>query len=644
MKKHCLVRFIVVLFMALASSAWAGEDQMAGIDAHTLGEVVVTAGRIEEKREDVTTNITVVSEDDIQQSSAHDLGDLLAEQGFMIREYPNSIVAVDIRGFKTDIYDSDLEGYVVILIDGVRSGTGLLNKINIDNVERVEIIRGPGSVQYGASAMGGVINVITKKGKGKPSISLVETLGSWDFQKTAVTGSGKIQDFDFSFSGSKESQGDYSTAGGQTYYNTGFDYKNRLSAGAGWTFAPENRIGLTYTAYEAKNVGNPSYLSKNDKTSKVKTSTNSKVDLVYDGQTADGFLDWSLRYFNGENKRNSDSANKAPKDEQQGGQAQVTADWQFIRLTTGVDWTHYEKSNIYDDKAAFLLSKTKLLNDRLVLSAGVRRDDYTMESSTGKSQDNTNWIPSVGAAYKIIPGLSVRGNYAEGFKVPTPDQLFRYNNYGSAILEGNPNLQPEKSKTYEFGMDYNKGAVSSGLTYFDTAFEDKIEYYIPDPSLVPTYWSYRNIPGASISGIEGSLRFDIGRMFGWNLELAPYTSLTYLTEYKDDRTGAKLYYNPEWKASYGLRFGMKDLGLVSKLNFAYFSDQLIDDYEKTGRKTLDGYTVADLTISKTLFSMKEYGDVSIKADIRNLFNKDYAVVQGYPSPGRSFYFSLEYTF
>ncbi|WP_319524921.1 TonB-dependent receptor [uncultured Desulfosarcina sp.] len=640
MKLGKFVSWVVAGSMLLALPVFAEDVDSTEEEVSKIDTMVVTAGRLEESIEDVTSNITVISEGDIKQSSAHDLGDLLQEQGFMIREYPNSVVVVDIRGFKTDIYDSDLEGYVLILIDGARSGTGQLNKINIDNVERVEIIRGPGSVQYGASAMGGVINVITKKGRGKPSVYVEQTMGSWDFEKTAVGGSGKIKSFDFSFSASTESQGDYSTAEGETYYNTGFDAKDRISANAGWTFMPGNRFGVTYTGYKAENVGNPGYFSSVDKTDKVHTSTNRKVDFNYQGRTGDGFWTWSLRYFNGENKRNSDTANEAPKDEQQGGQAQLTADWKPVRITAGMDWTYYEKANTYDNPAAFLLTKTKLSDDRLVISAAVRCDQYTMEDDEGKSTDDENWTPSVGAAFKITPEFKVRANYAEGFKVPTPEQLFRYNDYGFAILEGNPDLTPEKSKTYEFGLDFNKASINSSVTYFSTKFEDKIDYVNPTAG----YWTYENLPGATISGIEGNLGFDIGSFFDWSVELAPYVSFTYLTEYKNDETDEDLYYNPEWKMSYGLRFAMRDLGFVSKLNFAYFSDQLIDDYQGTGQTELSGYTVADLTITKTLFSFEKYGDVSLKTDIRNIFNEDYQVVQGYPSPGRSFFVGLTYEY
>lgn len=640
--KQWVVRWIVAGLVLWSLPAW-GEDIQNSEDAVSVLEtMVVTAGRVEEKKEDVTTNITVITEEEIKQSSAHDLGDLLGERGFLIQGYPNSLVQLDLRGFKTNLYGDDLESYVLILIDGRRAGTTNLAKINLDNVERVEILRGPGSVQYGASAMGGVINVITKKGWGKPSVYVEQTLGSWDFRKTAAGASGQFRDFDFSTSVSTESLGDYSTADGDTYYNTGFDSKERISINAGWTFMPKNRIGVTYTGFESKNVGSMAPLSKSgpDDNDEISKSSNDKVDLVYDGQTANGFLLWKLRYFNGEDKHGDTS-----RDEQQGGQAQLTVDWKHTRVTTGVDWIHYEyeDDNTYDNPAAFLLAKTKLLDDKLVLSAGGRYDQYEIENNEGRSTDDSHEIYSLGAAYKIIPGLSVRANYAEAFKMPTPYQLLSYVDYsawGMGIWTGNPDLEPEKSETYEIGIDFTKGSLSSGLTYFHTSFVDQIAYYQPAPDV----WSNKNIASSTISGIEGTLEFDLGALFDWTYELAPYASFTHLIEYKNDETGEDLYYNPDWKASFGLRFARRDIGFVSKLNFAYFNEWLITDYQGTGENSLGGYTVADLTISKTLFSLQKYGDVSIKADVRNLFNEDYELMQGYPLPGRTFFVGLKYEY
>ncbi|MGD8844696.1 MAG: TonB-dependent receptor [Desulfobacteraceae bacterium] len=655
--KQWVIRLVVVGLVLWVLPAWCEEVESSEIEVTVMETVVVTAGRVEEKKKDVTTNITVVTEEQIQESAAQDLGDLLSKQGFMTRQYSNSLSSVGIRGFRSDTNGNDLASHVLVLINGRRAGTGNLAKIMVDNVERVEIIRGPGSVQYGASAMGGVVNVITKKGQGKPSVYAQGALGSWNYYKAGAGASGQLADFDFSLSVSSESQDDYNTAQGDKYYNTGFDAKDSISVNAGWTFMPENRIGLTYTGYRGEGIGSPSYLSENDPDDYVDQAINT-FDMVYDGQTTDGFLLWNLRYFNGKDEyetfdpENDGNEHSYFRDtDQQGGQAQLTAKWEHTHVTTGFDWTHYEIDNTYttgqnkyDNPALSLMAKTKLLDDKLVLSAGGRHDWYEVESDDGRSIDETNWSTSMGVAYKLTPQLSVRANYAEAFRMPTANELYMYNDYsdwGWGIWSGNSDLEPEKSQTYEIGLDFSKETFSGGLTYFSTNFDDKI-YYAYDSSADLT--RYENIEGASISGIEGTLQFDIGDIFNWSCELVPYVSFTRLTQREDEENDSDLQYAPEWTASYGLRFARQDIGFVSKLNFAHTSEQDIIDYEGTGETTLDGYTVADLVISKTLLSFGKYGDVSIKADIRNLFDEEYALVQGYPMPGRNFFVGVKYVF
>ncbi|SDU32341.1 TonB-dependent receptor plug domain-containing protein [Desulfobacula phenolica] len=659
MFKHRFVKLFAVLLFMWSLPAWSEEIEQSEKKTSILDTMVVTAGRVEEKKEDVTTNITIVTEEEIQQSFAQDLGDLLSKKGFMIREYPNSLVSVEIRGFRTETHGNDLASHVLILINGRRAGTGNLAKIMLGNVERIEIIRGPGSVQYGASAMGGVVNIITKQGAGKPSFYAEGTLGNWDYQQASAGASGQFKAFDFSFDASKSSQDDYDTANGDKYYNTGFDSKKRVSFNTGWTFAPENRIGFSYTGYEGDGIGNPDYLSNNDLDNYVDHAIKT-FDLVYDGQTADGFLIWNLRYFNGKDEyetfdpENYGSNNSYFRDtDQQGAQAQLTAKWDFAHITAGADWTNYAISNTYtmageentyDNPAAFLMAKIKLMDNKLILSAGGRYDKYEIESDDGQKTDETNWSSNLGAVYKLAPGLSVRANFAEAFRMPTADQLYMFNDYsawGFGIWSGNPDLKPEESKTYEIGMDFSRAAFSCGMTYFYTDFKNKIDYsYIPAEDLT----RYENVEGATISGIEGSLQLDIGALLDWSYTLAPYGSFTYLTEYADDATKKDLQYTPNWTASYGLKVANSDIGFSAGLNFSYIGEQDITDYEGTGATALGSHTVADLTVSKTLLSFKKYGDVSLKAEIQNLFNKDYAVVQGYPMPGRTFFAGLKYLF
>lgn len=658
MKKQLIGILVSVVLLAFTQCAAASENQ-ANDETETVVQdtMVVTSSRILEKKEDVSTNVTVYNQEDLELLSADDLSDVLIKEGFLIREYPNSTISIYSRGFSTETHGNDLASSVLILIDGRRAGTGNLAKISMDNVERVEIIRGPGSVQYGASAMGGVINVITKRGSNGIHGSVEGTLGSWDYKKGQVDLSGDVANFDFSVSASKASQGDYDTGDGSHYYNTGYDSKDKFDINMGYTFMPHNRIGLSFSDYEGNQIGSPDYLSDNDLEGYVEHALRS-ADIFYDGQTMDGFLMWSLRYFQGKDEYETydapgEEASYFRDTEHQGAQAQVTAKWDFLHLTGGFDWTNYSIVNsytdeggedTYDNPAFFLLGKTFLLNDKLILSLGGRYDEYEVESDDGRSKENDNWSTSLGVVYKLPAGFSVRANYAEAFRMPTADQLYMYNDYsawGYGIWSGNEDLDPESSKTYEMGIDYTQNTVTVALTGFHTKFKDKISYSY-NSTLGVT--QYENVEGATFEGFEGNVQFDMGELLGWDSEVIPYATFTVMTKYEDDATGEDLSYVEDWNASWGLRFNNEALGLSSRLNFTYHGKHDITDYEGTGETSLGGDTIVDLSFSKTLCSFNEYGKMALKGEITNLFNTDYALVQGYPSPGRTLYMGLNYSF
>ncbi|NNK85927.1 MAG: TonB-dependent receptor, partial [Desulfobacterales bacterium] len=234
----------------------------------TMEEMVVTAGRVEEKKKEITSNITVIDEEEIKKSSATDLGDLLIQKGVgPSHKYPGGLTPVGIRGFRSEAHGVDLEGYVIILLDGHRISTGNASKIMTKNIERVEIIRGPASVQYGSAAVGGIVNVITKQGKGKPTFFVEGMLGSFDFIEKSVGFSGEVNWFDFSGSFSRSKMDDYDTADnieGNRYLNTGYHKKDYTSLNIGAEFLPGNRVGIIYTDFTSDHVGNPDALYQND--------------------------------------------------------------------------------------------------------------------------------------------------------------------------------------------------------------------------------------------------------------------------------------------------------------------------------------------------------------------------------------------
>jgi len=624
------------------------------IRTYTGSEVVVTAGRVEELKKDVTSSITVIGREEIEESSAQDLGDLLAEKSIgHIQKYPGSNTTVGIRGFRSDAHGNDLKGKILLLLNGRRAGTGNLAKISTANVERIEIIRGPAAVQYGSAAMGGVVNVITRKGSGTPSMFVEHEEGRFDYHETTAGVSGAVGGFDYSGSYSFSDMGDYETGADERYFNTGYDGRVKASLNAGYEFAEGHRLGIIVNHFGLDRTGSPSYLVTNDRTSYIEQE-NRSVDIGYTGRTGDGSLNWMLRYFFGEDDYGyrSPSSGYASdrKVDQKGAQAQLSWSTDSFGLTAGFDWLDYDVESTmspmksgYENPAAFLIAKTGLLDDTLILSGGLRYDSYdvSIENDEGSDESTDNMTGSAGIAWNLGESVKLRVNYADGFRMPSAGELAGYYPYyGGGFYEGNPDLKPEKSSTFEGGVDIVSGGFASSFTYFHSDFSDKIqETALPSGNI-----TWENIGGATIAGFEGELslenRFSLA---GTDLSVIPFFSFTWLTEYNDDETGDYLLYTPEWNTSGGIRFHEAH-GFKGAFTVSTFGKNHIQDYVTSwaGEVVTKGsFTVASLTLAKT-FTFDEAFDRSftIRGEVENLFDRQYEYVNGYPMPGRSFNLGL----
>ncbi|MFP4160061.1 MAG: TonB-dependent receptor plug domain-containing protein [Desulfobacterales bacterium] len=622
----------------------AGKDE----NIARLDEMVVTGQRHEEPVRKIDTNATVLDEQDIERSSAKDLGDLLAEENIgHIYKTPGNQTSIGIRGFRGDSMGSDLDSKVLVLLDGRRAGTSNVAKIMTENIERVEIIRGPGSVQYGSAAIGGVVNVITKQGKDDPSFFAEGALGSFGYQESSAGFSGRSGGFDFSGAASLSTMDDYDTADGEKYKNTGYDEKQNINLNFGYEFMPENRIGIVYTNYDAEGVGSPSSLRWNDPDDYV-DNINESIDLIYDGATRDGVFSWKTRYFTGDDEYKfydmpSQNDNYARNTDFRGAQAQVTWDPGQYTLTSGVDWINYEikqdapQKTEFDNPAYFILAKARYFEDRLTLSGGLRYDDYEVKVKKGEGgkEEKDNTSPRIGAAWFVLDSLKLRANYSQGFRMPSARELA--GDYDDELLgphKGNPELDPEKSDTYEVGMDWYYRALDASLTYFYTDFEDKIDTETTDVT------TWKNIGDATISGFEGSLAYDVANLWNLEWEIRPFVNFTYLTEYEDEETGEDLPHVSDLLISYGLLVSDYD-GFSMRLNVAHTGDQYIE-HPTAGEK--GKFSVANLTIEKRLADFNRAGDLSLRGEIDNLFDRDYSYTEGYPMPGRNFALSLRYTY
>lgn len=658
MKKNYTILFCLP---AAALYLFPTQTSAATSPATLMDEVVVTASRSEESIKDVSANISIISTEEIKQSSSRTLGDLLSEKGIAhVQKYPGNLTSIGIRGFRSDTHGNDLQSHVLILLDGRRSGTGNAAKIITKNIERIEIIRGPGAVQYGSAGMGGVVNVITKKGKNN-SLFVEAGAGSYDRIEGSVGGTAKTGNIDFSGSLTMSSYDDYDTGDGDTFHNTGADGVTGVSLQGGYTFSELHRIGLIFTGYDAKETGSPGYFSVNDLDDYTDKS-NYSIDGQYTGGNSQGSLKWMARYFWGQDENswtnpvasNPDGWDTGSSSEnntdQQGVQAQLTTLLGAYTLTSGFDWIDYEVENSwspqktsYTNPAIFLLGKGKFLNDTLIANVGLRYDWFEVEvkEPAGNSEDQNNLTPQIGLAYQLAETVKIRAQYAQGFMMPSADQLaIDTFSFGTRSV-GNPDLDPEKSETYEAGVDAGIAAFTGSLGYFYTSYEDKIiTSYSADGSQ-----SWMNVGDATIAGIELELGYDIGQPLELMWEIKPYINATFLTEYEDEETGKDLQYTSGTNLSAGI-ITSDGAGTFCRFNVAYYSDQDVTDYESGSYQTvaLDDITVADLTAAYRFLETDQYGSFTVRGEIGNLFDEEYAFVKGYPMPGINFFVSLRWDY
>ncbi len=649
---------LILLALTVAAPLWAAEQQDT-----TMDDVVVTASRSAEQRRCISANITTIDSAELRSSTSRSVGEVLAEKGLgHIHAYPGALTSIGIRGFRTDSHGNDLLGHVLILLDGRRAGSGNATKFLTKNVERIEIIRGPGAVQYGSSGMGGVVNIITRKGD-KNSLFVAGGVGSFNASEGSIGGTANLDGVDFAGAFTRRSRDAYNSGDDKRYNNTDLDEQTAVSAQLGYTFATNQRVGIIYTSSEVEDAGSPSYFSEidyDDTTDK----DNWSIDFKYTGSSAAGRVNWMARYFFGKDKNLwrdppasdpsawgfDDGIPSKNETEQKGAQAQVSATFATTTITVGFDWLDYEVKNTwtpekstYENPALFLLGRTSLLDERLTISYGLRYDWYAVEMKNpkGRDEDQSNATPQIGVAFMLNDHLKLRAQYAEGFMMPAADQLAAdYYNWGSHYV-GNDDLDPESSKTWEGGIDYSANALNVSLTYFYTDFEDKIV----SSRLANGDRSWDNSGDATISGFETALSYDIGLALKLAWEIRPYFSATFLDEYDDDKTHADLMYVSQTTYSAGIGVGDGD-GFACRFNVAYASSQDVQDWESAygAHTTLPHSTVADLFASYRLLHSDKGGDLTVRGEIRNLFDEDYAYVKGYPMPGRSFFVGMRWDY
>ncbi|MCX7822373.1 MAG: TonB-dependent receptor [Syntrophobacterales bacterium] len=619
--------------------------------------------------------IEIITREDIEKSGARDLSELLIDKlPSHFHRYPGALTSVDIRGFRTDTHGTDIKGRVLILIDGHRAGTGNITTIPLENVERVEIVRGPASVLYGSAAMGGVINIITRYGAGKPKVELGGEYGGWNqFRTWGSVSSGVWQDkIGISVSGRTYQQlDDYKAGSGDRLENTQY-HDEAYSISLRATPFENHTLYLLAQYFRAWDVGTPGAIYSPDYND-YKNILHRYLSLAYEGSI------YNVRYrvsaytvMNRDKWLDPDMAweyfSTATQAETSGTRAQASIPtFSFGTLTIGTDWDHigviswreppsapFSPRSRYDNYGLF--GEEKIKWDRLALTLGVRHDifDESIKRTFGlnvtpdsESFSHTSWRS--GATYEILEGTFVRASIGTGFRAPSADELAgRYQTIWTKLV-GNPDLKPEKSTTYEFGIDLRRHKISAGFDFFCSDYTDRISSGFRTCIDNDCSWNtYKNVEGAKLAALEayGSYSIALSRSFS----IEPFINGIYYVKRKveDD--------------SYVNILGSDMVPYVSRENLILgFTIAYLDKAEVTfqanyhGRQYVQDWNYFSPTYGKAIekggftlyslrFSCHPLPNLTPYLRIDNITNKEYSFVDGYPMPGVKVIGGLRYNF
>ena len=643
MKGLISILLSLTLFILFPVSLFAQEKEVI------LEKVVVTATRVETPMEEIASSVTVISSEEIERKQKTHVMEIL-------RGIPGlDVVRTGGAGKNTSVFIRGANSeHTLVMIDGVEVNDPIspgrsydFAHLTVDNIERIEVIRGPQSTLYGSDAIGGVVNIITKKGEGKPKFFLSAEGGSFTTFREATGISGGNKWVNYSFALSRFDTEGISTASKKdgNYERDGYE-NTSLSAKLG--FKPMDNLGIDFILHymDAKTeldnfagVGgdDPNYVQKSNQ-------------FLFKTQVGLSLFDqvWSQKLGLALNDHNRDIKNKKdsqhPFDYEKGrydGQL-LKFDWQHHlqlhktnALTFGLEYEREEgKSKYYWEslwgpgqsifpkktaniKGYYIQDEIKLW-DRLFATLGIRIDDH--------SRFGSETTYRVAPAYLIKEtDTKIKGTFGTGFKAPTLYQLFAPATLWGPI--GNKDLKPEKSKGWDFGVEQNffKNRVTLGATYFRNDFKDLIQFD----------WGqgYINIAKAKTEGVE---LFASAKPID---DLTLRINYTY-TDTEDKTTGEALIRRPKNKIGFDINYHFLNNGNVN-LGVIYVGkrDDLDFSISPSRMVKLDQYTLVNLAVSYDITK-----NFQLFGRVENLLDKEYEEVKGFGTPGLSFFGGMKLSF
>lgn len=516
--KDGLTRKVLAAFFASSlccAPVFAAEndaaDEATDNAVNDLGATVVTAERIPTERMDTPANVTVITAKEIAANHYATVGEAV--------EHVNGVTVTRMGGQQQEIVRLNGDERVIVLVDGERvnndqgassgrSSADLHMIPSMKNIQRIEIVKGGGSALYGSDAVGGVINIITKKGvKNETTVDL--STGSWKTHSLELTNQGTDGNYSWFVTGAMTNGGNFD----YNYKGTGYkmdssDYRNRS-----FSLRLDGKIDDRSSAhiyYGHRSVNAAQYDCRGD--SVVPPFSGNKMTEVFnnvsasyrfkEGTAAPGFLRvfnnyktvtygtefntllWGFDYQNGWKLDENNT---------------LIAGAEWHRSNSSNEGSGYYKDKEITNKALYVQDTMKL--GKLSFVPGVRIDHHSMFG--------THWTPKAALNYRPDEATQFYASWGRVFKAPTADDLY----WNDPWMKGNPNLDPETGWTATLGVNHKfNDKTSMGVSYFESRLDDAIRW-----ANSPSGWTASNINKEKKRGIELSFRQRLDDAWSYDL-------------------------------------------------------------------------------------------------------------------------------
>ncbi len=591
------VVFVISLFFFFFGTGFIYPQNLQMLD---LGEIVVTPLKIDTPTRDLPSSVSIVTKDEIEMSTANSATDILnlLPGVFIHKTGPFGRADVTIRGF------GSRGRRVMVLVDGKPEKMGLFgctvtHALPLDNVERIEVVRGSSSVLYGSDALGGVVNIITKKPQKKYEGDVTISYGSYDTQIYRIRSGADLGDFGYYFSFDKRTSRGHLPNSDYTHNNFALRVQNTLTEDLDLSFSfryfdgfkrePEPSPADTWNRYKRGSFDLTLEGKLLQAEQMIKVYRNFGHHRFSDGWHSKDYTTGCMFHFSF-NPKEDNRLILGTEFRELGG-----------KVYSGGIPGKYDKSEF----AFFLHDEQKFFNNNVILSGGLR---YNHDSI---AQDIV--CPSAGFVWHISSKTDFRGSFERGFRAPGLNELRFF-----AI--SNPDLNPEKSWNYEWGLTH-QFTPNFGLDF--TYFIIKAKDFIAVRS-----GKFQNIKKVNFKGIEAILNYSVSK----NLRM--YLSFTHL------HSGKYTTGRPENELDLTLLYS-KD-----KIKFS-LNGQYVDNYFAADDKK---EAIPNFFVVNTKLGYEISNSFEVYLGIDNLFNVEHKVYVDLPGssagiytqPKRSFTFGMTY--